>query len=137
MVPNVKRLWRRPLKRQLTFDLPGAVAPTELLSWYQRARIVAVPSLREGFGLVAAEAAAAGRAVVGSAVGGIPDVVNHGSSGMLVKPGNSEELALALQSVDPQWGKNGRERVAHLGMTCTRRNSETFVDGLPQLIDNY
>ena len=129
--PEREKLLAQAARSKVSLRLPGAVAPTELLSWYQRARIVAVPSLREGFGLVAAEAAAAGRVVVGSAVGGISDVVNHGSSGMLVKPGNIEELALALQSVDPQWGANGPERVAHLGMSSHAQILKRLFDGLP------
>ena len=100
----------------VALHLPGAVAPTELADWYRRARIVAVPSRREGFGLVAAEAAAAGRAVVGSAVGGIPVVVESGVSGLLVEPGNIDALAEALKDVDPEWGVKGPALVSHLNV---------------------
>ena len=114
--PEREALVKKAAQAGVDLHLPGAVSPTELGNWYQRSRIVAVPSLREGFGLVAAEAAAAGRAVVASAVGGIPEVVVHGSSGLLVKPGNVEDLAAALRSVDPRWGDNGPIRVSQLGM---------------------
>jgi glycosyltransferase involved in cell wall biosynthesis len=94
--------------------LPGPVEPAEVGAWYQRARVVAVPSLREGFGMVAAEAAYCGRAVVGSRVGGLPMVVEHGVSGLLVPPGQVEALADALRRVDPAMGRHGRSRVRWL-----------------------
>ncbi|MEC9354455.1 MAG: glycosyltransferase, partial [Candidatus Thermoplasmatota archaeon] len=69
--------------------------------------------------------AAAGRAVVGSAVGGIPVVVESGVSGLLVEPGDVHSLAKALAEVDPSWGANGPERVAHLDVkshgSCVRQ----------------
>jgi glycosyltransferase involved in cell wall biosynthesis len=113
--PDRHALAEQAAKAEVKLHLPGAVAPAELADWYRRARIVAVPSRREGFGLVAAEAAAAGRAVVGSAVGGIPVVVESGVSGLLVEPGNVDALANALIDVDPDWGVNGPGLVSHLG----------------------
>ena len=113
--PERHALAEQAAKAEVKLHLPGAVAPAELADWYRRARIVAVPSRREGFGLVAAEAAAAGRAVVGSAVGGIPVAVESGVSGLVVEPGNVGALAKALIEVDPEWGVNGPELVSHLG----------------------
>jgi glycosyltransferase involved in cell wall biosynthesis len=55
-----------------------------------------VPSLvREAFGLAAAEAMAAGRPVIASHVGGLPEVVLDGATGRLVPPGDPAALALA------------------------------------------
>jgi len=95
--------------------LVGQVAPGELGEWYRRASVVAVPSRREGFGLVAAEAAAAGRAVVGTRVGGIPGVVDDGVSGILVPPDDVAALADALTRVDSAMGSRGPAQVEHLG----------------------
>jgi glycosyltransferase involved in cell wall biosynthesis len=95
----------------VNLHLPGVISPLHLPEWFSRARIVAVPSRREGFGLVAAEAAAAGRAVVGSAVGGIPDIVKQGVSGLVVEPGDVGALTRALLEVDPSWGTQGPTRV--------------------------
>jgi glycosyltransferase involved in cell wall biosynthesis len=85
----------------------GPVAPDELGPWYRAARLVAVPSHREGFGLVAAEALASGRAVVASAVGGLAQVVADGVTGRLVPAGDVEALADALVTTDPALGANG------------------------------
>src|SRR5439155_15389379 len=74
----------------------GSLPPDELARCYETARLVAVPSRREGFGMVAAEAAAAGRAVVASRVGGLTDIVQDGVTGRLVPPGDVAALADAL-----------------------------------------
>jgi glycosyltransferase involved in cell wall biosynthesis len=55
--------------------------------------VFVLPSLNEGMGRVLVEAMAAGRPVVASRVGGIPDLVRHGETGLLVAP--RDELKLA------------------------------------------
>ncbi len=92
----------------------GEVPPAVVAEHYRRARAVVVPSRREGFGMVAAEAAACGRAVVGTRVGGIPEVVADGVSGLLVDPDDVAGLAEALATVRPEMGRRGPERVRHL-----------------------
>jgi glycosyltransferase involved in cell wall biosynthesis len=92
----------------------GSVDPTELARDYAAARVVAVPSRREGFGMVAAEALAAGRAVVGTRVGGLPDLVTNGVTGTLVAPDDVAALVDALRSTDPALGANGPAAVAWL-----------------------
>ncbi len=52
-----------------------------------------LPSLNEGMGRVLVEAMAAGKAVVASNVGGVPDLVKHGQNGFLVKPGDITDLS--------------------------------------------
>mgnify|MGYP001196700356 CR=1 FL=1 len=113
--PQRLQLQAQARRLGVQLHLPGAVSPREMGDWYQRARIVVVPSRREGFGLVAAEAAAAGRAVVGTSVGGIPNVVRPGVSGLLVAPADVDALAAALKEVDPEWGVNGPQLVEGLG----------------------
>jgi glycosyltransferase involved in cell wall biosynthesis len=82
------------------------------------ADIAVQPSRSEGLGTAVLEAAAAGLPVVATAVGGIPDIVVHGQTGLLVPPEDPRALAEALIELagDPQrraaWGRAGRERVA-------------------------
>jgi D-inositol-3-phosphate glycosyltransferase len=84
---------------------------------YERAAVVAVPSHREGFGVVCAEAMAYGRPVVAGAVGGLLDLVADGKTGLLVPPRDVPAVRGALERLlgDPElrrrMGQAGRERV--------------------------
>jgi glycosyltransferase involved in cell wall biosynthesis len=59
--------------------------------------IFALPSLLEGLGLSLQEALFHGCACVASNVGGIPELIDNGGNGLLVSPGNADELAAALE----------------------------------------
>lgn len=85
----------------------GPTSPDDVGDHYRAARLVAVPSRREGFGLVAAEALACGRAVVASDVGGLCSVVLDGVTGVLVPADDPSALAAALRSCDPALGQAG------------------------------
>ncbi|MBK5224289.1 MAG: glycosyltransferase family 4 protein [Acidimicrobiia bacterium] len=95
-------------------ELVGPLPPAAVADLYRRARLVAVPSRREGFGMVAAEAAAHGRTVVGTRVGGIPSLVDHGETGLLVDPDDVAGLAHALEAADPSMGRQAAAGVASL-----------------------
>jgi glycosyltransferase involved in cell wall biosynthesis len=66
----------------------------------RRCLALVAPSIwPEPFGLVVAEALAAGRPVVGSAIGGIPEIVRDGREGLLVAPADPAALATALERI--------------------------------------
>ncbi len=77
---------------------------------------VVVPSLGEGFGMVALEAMERARPVIAAAIGGLVDVVRDGETGLLVPPGEVEPLARAMVELagDPakasRLGAAGRRR---------------------------
>jgi 2-deoxystreptamine N-acetyl-D-glucosaminyltransferase/2-deoxystreptamine glucosyltransferase len=104
-----------PLRAQVPGAL-GFVRHHELAPLYERAAVVAVPSRREGFGVVALEAMASGRPVVASAVGGLLDIVVDGATGLLVPPGDVPALRAALErlledgELRRRLGEAGRER---------------------------
>jgi glycosyltransferase involved in cell wall biosynthesis len=87
---------------RLAADYPGRVehhpelTPEEVALKMDEATCLVLPSRSEGLGRVLIESFARGRGVVASRVGGIPDVVSDGEEGILVDPGNADELARGL-----------------------------------------
>lgn len=74
----------------------GAVSQVELADYFAAARVMVLPSLSEGLGRVVVEAMLLGTPVIGSRVGGIPDLIEPGVTGWLVEAGDEAGLAAAL-----------------------------------------
>ncbi len=95
----------------------GHVDHGMLPKYYAAADLFVLPSRMESFGLVLVEAMACGLPVVATRVGGIPEVVEEGVTGLLVAPDDSRALAEAINSLldDPQrmrsMGAKGRQKV--------------------------
>ena len=95
----------------------GELTDDEKLDCYSRCDVFALPSEREGFGIVYLEANAFGKPVVGGRIGGVPDAVIHGETGLLVDPRSESEVAEAIIRLleNPEearrLGDNGRRRV--------------------------
>ncbi len=111
----------RASRRGLTW-LSGMLARREVIQLLTHATVFACPSLYEPLGIVNLEAMACGTAVVGSRVGGIPEVVADQETGLLVPPGNPPALARAINVLvtderrAAEMGRLGRERaVADFG----------------------
>ncbi len=66
------------------------------LDQFKKADIFIYPSYHEGTPIAAIEAMACGLPIVATRVGGLPDLVNDGSNGFLVPPGDANQLAMAL-----------------------------------------
>ena len=102
--------------------IPEMLPKRAVIQLLSHATVFACPSLYEPLGIVNLEAMACGTAVVASAVGGIPEVVSDGETGLLVPPDDPGALAGALGALiaDPAraaaLGRAGRERaVAEFG----------------------
>jgi glycosyltransferase involved in cell wall biosynthesis len=98
----------------------GAVSRDELLREYAGAELFVLPSLFDSFPVVVAEAMATGLPVVATRVGGVPEIVADGETGVIVPAGDPPSLAEAMGRVlsDPalgiRWGEAGRRRVSRL-----------------------
>ncbi len=66
---------------------------------YSAADVFAIPSLQDNLPNTVMEAMACGVAVVGFNIGGVPDMVRHGTTGLLVPPGDVDGLATSLVQV--------------------------------------
>ena len=88
----------KDLSREL--GLNGAVRFLGHVTPVQRAveqsLAVVVPSLGEGFGMVALEAMERARPVIAASIGGLEDLVRDGETGLLVPPGDADSLAEAM-----------------------------------------
>jgi glycosyltransferase involved in cell wall biosynthesis len=100
-----------PTKR---FDVPGIVtwgrmsSRERLAELYRGVRAFCLPSHYEPYGLVLIEAMAHGVPCIGAQVESIPDILGHGDAGILVPPGDSEQLADALLRLLTDDGLAGR-----------------------------
>jgi glycosyltransferase involved in cell wall biosynthesis len=97
----------------------GRISPVAPV--FEAAEIVVVPSFGEGFGMVALEAMERGRPVIASAVGGLPEIVDDGRTGLLVPPGDVEALAAAIRDLTAS-----PARTAAMGAAGRARALEEF-----------
>jgi glycosyltransferase involved in cell wall biosynthesis len=94
--------------------------------------IVVVPSLKEGFGRVVGEAMASGKPVICSRVGGIPELVSDGETGVLFPPGDAAAIAREMTTLAAD-----RQRARELGRAARQRIERDFsMDRHVQLIEN-
>ena len=115
---EVKRRIPEHLRERVIFH--GNIGHDEIGAYYRAASVFVCPSLSDAFPLTVVEAMAAGLPVVASAVGGIPEAVVDGETGILVEPDNPEALSRALSlllddsALRRRMGAAGRERALRL-----------------------
>ena len=113
----------------------GLLPNDQVLAAWGRCAIGVVPSIwPDSFPTVALEAMAAGAAVVASRIGGLPEAVSDGESGLLVEPGDAEALAGALDRLvgDPalrdRLGAGARVRVEEFSAPAVVPRYETAYE---------
>jgi glycosyltransferase involved in cell wall biosynthesis len=118
----------------------GPLPEADLVRLLQRAAVVAVPSLYEGFSLPAVEAMACATPLVTTDAGALPEVVGT-KAGLRVRAGDVGELTAALQlvldspSLGEQLGRAGRRRV--LEAYTWRRTAERTADWYAEVLDRH
>lgn len=111
----------------------GAVSQSELAQILAGARVMVLPSLSEGLGRVVVEAMLVGTPVIGSRVGGIPDLIRHGENGLLVEAGDEAGLAMALERIYQADVKTMGKRAREFAMEYF--SPEKYADGYRQLFE--
>ena len=114
----------------------GHVSPIQAA--IERAAVVVVPSMGEGFGMVALEAMERARPVIAANIGGLGELVRDGETGVLVPAGEAEPLAAAIVRVAGDlelaraMGDAGRRRALSrfLQTACTERTELLYEDAL-------
>lgn len=108
----------------------------DVLPFLHRADVVALCTIgREGLSVALIEGAAAGRPLVGSDLGGIPEVIEHGANGFLFRPGDTRELVQALERLitNPEL----RERMGQRSRALygDRFSREVMIGRIEQMYD--
>lgn len=91
--------WREKLKYPERAELLGTLKPDEIPGLMQKSDVVLIPSLSEGLPNVGVEAIASGCLLIGSNVGGIPEIITNNVSGLLLEPDDILEWKSALEDV--------------------------------------
>jgi glycosyltransferase involved in cell wall biosynthesis len=102
-------------------EMPGAAEQATVLAWWQRATVAVLSSENEGMPVSLMEAAACGVPAVATSVGGVPELVEDGVTGVLTPPGDARALTAGLEQLlrDPA-------RTARMGQAARRRAEERF-----------
>ena len=108
----------------------GMIAAEEVPPLINNATLVVMPSRMESFGFVAVEAALMARPVVATKVGGLPEIVVHSKTGLLVTNENGQELCEAISYLldNPQMAEQ-------MGQAARCRAMEKF--SLRKCVDAY
>lgn len=109
------RNWRSGLSFPGRVELCGHLESIE--KFYAGCGLLVLPSLSEGFGLAAAEAAACGVPVIATRASSLPEIVEHEQNGLLVEPDRPRALAAAIsrllddRELARRLGRNGALRI--------------------------
>jgi starch synthase len=101
--------------------LSGMLSKREVIQLLSHSTLFACPSVYEPLGIVNLEAMACGTAVVASKVGGIPEVVADGETGLLVPPDEPEALAESINALT-----RDRDRAKAMGVAGRQRAQSQF-----------
>ena len=102
-------------------EFAGAADQDRVLDWWRKASIAVLTSQSEGMPVCLMEAAACAIPAVATAVGGVPELIEHGVTGLLAPPNDADALAGGLQEL-----LENPTRAEALGGAARRRAEERF-----------
>jgi len=125
--PQRKELEQLSLELGLGDRVVFAGFREDIAEWILCMDVFVLPSLTEGTPISLLEAMACGVPVIASAVGGVPQVIQHGETGMLVSPGSEDEISNAVLTLFRD--SEARQKLAQsaLVLVKTRYNIEQWI----------
>jgi len=122
-IEKIKRLIQ---EKRLEGSIQLLVEYKDVTGLMRRAAIYVQSAFREGLGLALQEALFHGCAAIGTRAGGIPELIDDGENGLLVEPGNVNELAAALERMisdnafRARCAARARQSILDKGMTAEK-----------------
>lgn len=115
----------------------GALSESEIVALLSRGEVFAWPGHGEAYGLAYLEAQAAGLPVVAEATAGVPEVVEHGRTGLLTPPGNVHAYAEAIRRLVTDGAL--RSRLGHEArlFATEERSIAGATDALHRILEAY
>jgi spore coat protein SA len=117
-VENLKKLAEK-VKDHVIFT--PFITHDEIHQWYQMADLLVVPSVAEPFGLVYVEAMAVGTPVIATKSGGIPEIIDHERTGILISPDQVRE-ELTSQIINLFSNPTKIKQMGEAGIQCIRNH---------------
>ncbi len=102
----------------------NSIDPSCIASYIRSSDVLIIPSLNEGLPNIAKEALACGRPVLGTNVGGIPEVVENGKNGLIISPDDPKALANGIK-----WFCDNQDQIKVMGETGRVRMIKSFSWG--------
>jgi glycosyltransferase involved in cell wall biosynthesis len=112
--------------------LLGALPPDELAAYYAAADLCLWPAVNEAYGMALLEAQSAGLPVVAGAEGGVPSIIEAGTTGLLTPPRDSAAFAAAVRQLI--LAPDRRAAMARSALTRTRQHHD--IAGATRILDD-
>jgi glycosyltransferase involved in cell wall biosynthesis len=137
--PRTEKYSLRPINQNLKgfLVLTGKVSEQALTKYYLMSDVFVLPSLYEGFGLVVIEAFAAGKPVIAFKVGSLPELIQNGENGILLKAFDVNGLARAIEtlmknnSLRMKMGFQAKETAKKFTWSATSNKTMNFYMKIP------
>jgi len=119
-------------KKMTNIEMTGKLSDDQKTEFLLKAKIIILPSRFEGWGIVAVEAAACGKPVIGFNIPGLKDAIVDGETGILVEAGNIDKLKKTLvelwndENRCEKLGRNGRKRAENFKWDKIAAQQEEF-----------
>ena len=133
MFRNELEQYRNSLQNPNSFFILDSIPSQEVSNYIRAADVVIIPSMSEGLPNLAKEAQSCGRPILGTNVGGIPEVVEDKVTGLLIPPNNAEAIADGIK-----WFYSNQDKMEVMGKNgCVRMKEHFSLDQYKSNLTNF